>query len=241
MQNLHDNSRPLILGIDSSTATGCAAIFRDGELISEEISNNGLTHSQTLLPMVSRVIENAGVTANDISLIAVTVGPGSFTGLRIGLSTAKGIAAFNGAKCIGLSTLETLANSIEDDGLICAVCDARCKRVFNALFERKDGKLTRIYDDKTTECVTLAEELLAYERPITLIGDGAKVCDSIFSDYDNLHYNIKDDFIRGRALCSLGEIKSDTAVDYKSLNPTYIQLPQAQRELLLKQKGVVKE
>ena len=237
MQNIHDNANDtVILGIDTSSKSSSVALQKNGETISFDFQCSGLTHSQTLMPQIKKVVDNAGVSIDKINYIAVTVGPGSFTGLRIGLSSAKGIAAVNEALCIGLSSLEALAYGVEFDGIVCAVMDARCKRVFCALFQRDGEKFSRITDDKTMPIDELLEVLKAQDKPVYLVGDAAQICFLQYqSEIANLSAADGDDmYISGEAVCSLARTKLDDAVDYKRLNPEYIELPQAQRELLKK-------
>lgn len=242
MQNIQNNARnTVILGIDSSAKSGAAAVMHGGEILSSQINMSGLTHSQTLMPMIDSVISKSGVKIEDIGIIAVTVGPGSFTGLRIGLSSAKGIAAVTGAECIGLSALEALAFGAKGDGIICAVMDARVKRVYNALFSRKGTKFTRITDDRTLEISELLEELKTYNQPIYLVGDAANICFEQYKDsIENLSVDEKNINIKGESICGLALTKLSDTVNYKQLNPHYIQLPQAQRELIAKTGGDLK-
>ena len=126
----------IILGIDSASVS-CSVATLNGEKSSSRLVNNGLTHSQTLLPLIAEVTDEAKISAKDIDLIAITKGPGSFTGLRIGMATAKGIAAPFDTPCVAVSTLEAIASTAATvhNGILCAVMDARCKQVYNAIFE----------------------------------------------------------------------------------------------------------
>ena len=237
MQNIHNNSNDIvILGIDTSSKSSSVALQKNGETIGFDFQCSGLTHSQTLMPQIKKVIDGTQISTDKINYIAVTVGPGSFTGLRIGLSSAKGIAAVNNALCIGLSSLEALAFGVQFNGIICAVMDARCKRVFCALFERDGENFSRITEDKTVPIDELLEILKVQNKPIYLVGDAAQMCFLQYqSEIDNLSAADGDDmYISGEAACSLARTKLDDAVDYKRLNPEYIELPQAQRELLKK-------
>ena len=240
MQDIQNNAGDtLILGIDSSSKTGCVAVLKGNTLLADGFENSGLTHSQTLMPLIKKTVDDAGVDINDIPFIAVTVGPGSFTGLRIGLSSVKGIAAVSGAECIGVSSLEAAAQGVLQDGIICAVMNARCKRVYNALFEKRDGKLKRLCDDRTIEIASLCGELLKYNEPIHLIGDGVSACSNIMKERgcDIIAASGDDVFIHGKSICELALRRLSEAVSAKSLAPKYIQLPQAQRELIAKNKG----
>ncbi|MCL2747812.1 MAG: tRNA (adenosine(37)-N6)-threonylcarbamoyltransferase complex dimerization subunit type 1 TsaB [Oscillospiraceae bacterium] len=166
------------LALDASSRTACVAIVRDGALLGQVYQNNGLTHSQTLMPMVSSLLRNARVPAADIDLVAVTQGPGSFTGLRIGVSTAAGLAWGWGLPCVGISSLEAAAAGVcHMGGLICAMMDARRGQVYNALFSAEGGTLggtiatmVRLTPDRAISLDALRPEILG-KAPI-LVGDG---------------------------------------------------------------------
>ncbi len=234
----------IVLGIDSASVSCSAAVVKYGKPPIESygsFKNNGLTHSQTLLPMIAEVIEKAKIDAKDIDLIAITKGPGSFTGLRIGMATAKGIAAPFNTPCVCVSTLEAIAKTASNshEGILCAVMDARCKQVYNAVFECKNGEITRLCDDRAISIADLEKELKTYDKPITLCGDGFKVCEDNFTD---LKYTVADEQFRypqGIEVCYLGKKYKDTAVSADIIIPTYLRLPQASRELI-KKRGTLK-
>ncbi len=169
----------LILALDSTALVGSVALCRDdGHLLAECTLNTGNTHSETLLPTVEFLLKSCGVTVDDIGLFACTSGPGSFTGVRIGAATIKGIAFGKNKPCIGVSTLEALAtNARAFDGIICPCMNARRQQVYNALFESKSGKLTRLCDDRALAIEDLLREMADYapEKKIYLVGDGAEL------------------------------------------------------------------
>ena len=128
-----------LLAIDASSLPASCAFFRGEMLVAEEYLHNRMTHSQTLMPMVEHMMQNAGAALQEVDAVAVTIGPGSFTGLRIGIAAAKGIAWGCGKPCVPVSTLRALAcNGLCHRGVVCAVMDARCAQVYTALFE-SDG------------------------------------------------------------------------------------------------------
>ena len=135
-----------ILGIDSSAKSASAAITENGKIISSVYTNTGLTHSQTLMPMVDEVLKASGSELNEIGLIAVNNGPGSFTGIRIGVAAAKGMSDASGIPCVGISTLESMAYNFVGikDSIICAAMDARCNQVYTALFQITDDGVQRL-------------------------------------------------------------------------------------------------
>ena len=148
----------MILGIDSSAiSAGCALMDSDGRIIAEQFLNTKHTHSQTLLPMVESMLKCAGVKVSDLDAAAVTVGPGSFTGLRIGVSTVKGMCYGAGKKCVGISSLEAIAyNFTGTDGTIVCCMDARCGQVYNAIFRSEGGIITRQCADRAVRLEELA-------------------------------------------------------------------------------------
>ncbi len=230
----------IILGIDSASVS-CSVASLNGEKSSSRIVNNGLTHSQTLLPLIAEVTDEAKISAKDIDLIAITKGPGSFTGLRIGMATAKGIAAPFDTPCVAVSTLEAIASTAATvhNGILCAVMDARCKQVYNAIFESENGEIKRLCEDRAISIADLEKELKSYQKPIILCGDGFKVCENNFSDLEFLVANENVRYPDAVAICKLGEKYKDTAVSAEKITPTYLRLPQASRELI-KKRGTLK-
>jgi tRNA threonylcarbamoyladenosine biosynthesis protein TsaB len=163
-----------ILAVDSTATTASVAITEDELLLAEYTISNGNTHSETLLPMIESALCILGLSVSDIDLFACSAGPGSFTGVRIGASTVKGLAFGTIIPCIGVSTLEALAqNLIGFDGILCPVMNARRNQVYNALFECKNGVITRLCEDRAIALDALDEELAALaDQPIYLVGDG---------------------------------------------------------------------
>lgn len=229
----------IILGIDSASISCSAAIYKSEKVVkntTESFINNGLTHSQTLLPMISEVLVQAKITAKDIDLIAITKGPGSFTGLRIGMATAKGLAAPFDTPCVCVSTLEAIAHTAceHHNGVFCAVMDARCNQVYNALFEMCDGDLVRLCEDRAITIPDLENELKTLNKPIILCGDGTAVCEKNFSE---VKYTIADEEVRlphAGNVCMLGKKYKNEAQSPDKISPVYLRLPQASRELLKK-------
>ena len=162
-----------ILALDSSATVASVALCDGERLLAEYTVNNGNTHSETLLPMVEVVLANFSLTAKDIDLFAASVGPGSFTGVRIGAATLKGLAFASNKPCVGVSTLEALAyNLISHKGLICPVMNARRSQVYTALF-RSDGRtLERLMPDSAISIAELDGRLFEYGEEIMLCGDG---------------------------------------------------------------------
>ena len=156
-----------ILALDSSATVATVALFEDGRLLAEFTLNNGNTHSETLLPMVEAVLKMYGETPDGIDVFAVTTGPGSFTGVRIGAATIKGLAFGTDKPCVEVSTLEAIAENLAfRDGLICPVMNARRSQVYTALFRSKDGVLTRLMEDSAISIEELDELLFGTTQKI---------------------------------------------------------------------------
>lgn len=226
-----------VLGVESSATAASAAIIKDGKLVSEVFSDTGLTHSQTLLPMIESCMKNANVTSDDIDSIAVANGPGSFTGVRIGIATVKGVAFTNNIPCVEVSTLESMAYNIPAfDGIICSAMDARCNQVYTAFFENFDGcKVKRLSEDVAISIDELGEKIKNIGKSVILVGDGAEICYNKLKDDINFLYlspvNLRKQRASSVAVCSM--IYSGKNAEEISVN--YIRLPQAQRELAKKQ------
>ena len=228
----------IVLGIDSSSVSGSCAVLEDGVVLAQGLIHNGLTHSQTLLPLLADTLRQADRSVSLVDLIAVVNGPGSFTGLRIGLATAKGIAAVRHTPCIGISSLEAAAYGVRDfKGLLCPVMDARCGQVYNALFTSDGQVITRLCPDRALPLTQLQQELAAQSLPVLLVGDGTQLCYQRFQTVlpavqaaaENRRY------ISGAAVAQLGILYAKRACNPAALQPVYLRLPQAQRELLKKQ------
>lgn len=220
-----------ILAIESSAKAASVCIAEDGKILGEVFLNCGLTHSVTIMPSVEWLLQTAGLAIEDIDRIAITEGPGSFTGLRIGMAAVKGLAWSRDIPCVGVSTLEAAAYGVADtDGTICAVMDARAGQVYNALFKAENGSLTRLCDDRAIKISELLSELSGKQN-ILVCGDGTEVFmkeagENFRAASENIRYQ------RASSVAFLAE-KRDT-VSAKTLSPEYIRLPQAERERLEK-------
>lgn len=168
-----------ILAIDCSAKSVSAAIAENGKLIAEGFLNIKLTHSETLMPIIEQLLSNSRLTLADIDAFAVTAGPGSFTGIRIGISAVKGMAFSEQKPVFAFSTLEAMALSLANSkfltGTVCGLMDARRNQFYNALFKLENGKITRLTDDRTVEAEILKDELKQYDSPLILMGDGAEL------------------------------------------------------------------
>lgn len=168
-----------ILAIDCSAKSVSAAIADNGKLIAESFLNIKLTHSETLMPIIEQILSNARLTLKNIDGFAVTAGPGSFTGIRIGISAIKGLAFAEPKPVYSFSTLEAMAltfeGSLTTDSIICGLMDARRNQFYNGLFKVKNGIVCRITEDRTIEAELLKEELKSYNSSVILLGDGAEL------------------------------------------------------------------
>ncbi len=221
----------LILAFESSAKAASVALLDGDRLISQYSQCSGLTHSRTLLPMAEDMLKNAEMSINDVDLIAVAHGPGSFTGIRIGVSTVKGLAWAAGKPCTGVSTLEAMAwHGVSHGGYICPVMDARRSQVYNALFEIRDGKPHRLCPDRPIALSELAEEVRSLNAPVFLVGDGAELCMKYFND-NNISCSIAPENLRWQSAWGVAmaarELEPGTA---DSLLPVYLRLSQAERE-----------
>lgn len=229
----------LILALDSTAIVASVALCRDEKTIASFTVKNGNTHSETLLPMVEAVLKSANVGVSDIDLFTCSVGPGSFTGVRIGTATIKGLAFGQNKNCLGVSTLEALAeNLVPFDGIICPVMNARRGQLYNALFRCENGVPVRLCEDRAISVADLATELAEKGEPFALCGDGiaefrrlapnsAPVSVSSLLEDQSAVCVAKAALRRANA----GENGTDAA-----LAPVYLRLPQAERERLEKMK-----
>ena len=232
----------LILAFETTAKAGSVALLEDNRLLAESYQNTGLTHSQTLMVMAEDMLKAAGKSMADVTAVAVAEGPGSFTGVRIGVAAAKGLAWGGELPCYGVSTLESMALTLGAyQGYICPVMDARRSQVYNALFYVNSGVMERVSEDRAIALSDLAEELKVLKEPIFLVGDGS-----------NLTYNTLRDSIpalvlppehrmhqraSGVALAAAKKIAAGDPGDAAAMVPNYLRLSQAERERMEKQKN----
>ena len=221
----------LILAFESTAKAASAALVRDGKLVSQYSQCSGLTHSRTLLPMGEDMLKNAELTLGDVDLIAVAHGPGSFTGVRIGVSMVKGLAWAADKPCVGVSTLEAMAwHGLAAGGLVCPVMDARRSQVYNALFRMEDGRPVRLTEDRPIALTELAEELRAYKERVFLVGDGAELSFRTLSAL-GLPCGLAPENLRMQSAWGVAMAAMDKEPgSADSLLPVYLRLSQAERE-----------
>ncbi|MGN0479842.1 MAG: tRNA (adenosine(37)-N6)-threonylcarbamoyltransferase complex dimerization subunit type 1 TsaB [Hominenteromicrobium sp.] len=230
----------LILALDSSASPASAALLEDGKILSEFYINTKQTHSQTLMPMVEAVLRLSARTLDDVDCFAVSAGPGSFTGVRIGVSCVKGLAMARNIPCAGVSTLRAMAENARGmNGIVCAVMDARCGQVYNAMFRAENGKIERLCADRALPVSELYAECEAYGDKLLLVGDGAQLCHKTFASFGARILQPQQQFQRasGAALAAQELIAAGQTVTPDALMPIYLRLPQAERELKKKQES----
>lgn len=225
-----------ILSIDSSSVSASASVTEDGKILAEEFVNNGFTHSVTLMPIIDKVLKESETAISDVDLLAITNGPGSFTGVRIGIASAKGICDAANILCFAVSTLEALAKPLcSQNVLAVSVMDARCNQVYTASFYKGH----RETEDRAILISELSEELKNEKRDIVLIGDGALLCyEKLKDEIGNI--SVADEKIRLVHASNIGFLadeklkQGENTVKSENLLPFYLRLPQAERELKAK-------
>lgn len=221
----------LTLAFESSAKAASVALCEDGRLISQVIQCSGLTHSRTLLPMAEDLLKNAETEMKQIDCFAVAQGPGSFTGIRIGIATVKGLAWAADKPCIGVSTLAAMAwNGVAAGGLICAVMDARRSEVYNALFRIEDGRPVRLCPDRAISLSALTEELRERGEAPFLVGDGAELASAFFRE-QHLEHRVPPENLRWQNAWGVAmEAAGKELCTSQELLPVYLRLSQAERE-----------
>lgn len=229
-----------ILALDCASVSASVALLEDETVLGETFTNVKLTHSQTLLPMVEELFQNTHTTMQEVDAFAVTVGPGSFTGVRIGVAAVKGMADAVKKPCYAISALEAATYPFADfEGIVCPLMDARRDQVYTALF--KDGK--RLLEDSAMSTAELLEILEKYSNEkVLFVGDGAqKGFDAFYKENEQRFVLCKPQFryVRASSVGFLAEEQKQNgvkALSSQELLPLYLRLPQAQRELNNKKK-----
>nr|MBQ8244217.1 tRNA (adenosine(37)-N6)-threonylcarbamoyltransferase complex dimerization subunit type 1 TsaB [Oscillospiraceae bacterium] len=232
----------LILAFETTAKAGSVALLDETRLLGESYQNTGLTHSQTLMVMAEDLLKQCGKKVSDITAVAVAQGPGSFTGVRIGVAAAKGMSWGGELPCYGVSTLEAMAETLGVyQGYVCPCMDARRSQVYNALFYVNRGDIQRIRPDRAIALAELGEELKTLEEPVFLVGDGAKLCYNTLADAlpglvlppeHRQHQRAS-----GVALAAAKKIAAGESGDANALAPNYLRLSQAERERMEKEKN----
>ena len=225
----------LILAFETSAKAASVALTENGKLLGESYQNTGLTHSQTLMVMAQDLLKQCGKTMADVTAAAVAEGPGSFTGVRIGVAAAKGLSWGGQLPCCGVSTLEAMAVSLGAwEGYVCPCMDARRSQVYNALFRVSGGKAERLTPDRAISLAELGEELKNLSGPVFLVGDGSTLCYNtlmeavpalVLPPEHRMHQRAV-----GVALIAEEMLRAGEPCDGNALTPNYLRLSQAERE-----------
>lgn len=255
-----------ILAFESSAKAASVALLTDGVLTAESYQNDGQTHSRTMMKLAADLLDNCGLSPADLDFVAWANGPGSFTGVRIGASAAKGLCWGAELPCIPVSTLEAMAwNAVDLDGVICCCMDARRSQVYNALFRSKDGRILRLRPDRAISLEELAEDLRAFSEPVYFVGDGAALAWGFLRDAETKaggqaklvpadenereQQALNDRLCRlvvehhrqqrasGVALAAYAAALNGASSDPAAVTPNYLRLSQAERERLEKDKA----
>lgn len=221
-----------ILALDSTAQIATVALCEDEHLLGEFTLNNGNTHSETLLPMVESLLRFFELTPSDIDLFAASAGPGSFTGVRIGAATLKGLAFAKQKPCLGVSTLEAIAYNLQGfNGIICPVMNARRKQVYTAIFRQKDGVFERLLPDSAISIAELDELLATYHEPIYLCGDGYDVTvKDLKTPICSTPERLRHQSAYSVAQIAYGLYQNGVRTTDAEMAPTYLRPCQAERE-----------
>ena len=230
-----------ILALESSAKAASCAVLADGEFLASAWQAAGLTHSRTLLPMVEGMLKNSELTMEAMDAVAVAAGPGSFTGLRIGIAAVKGLAWAAEKPCIPVSTLEAMAWPLAhlEGSIVCAM-DARRQQIYNAVFLADGGALERLREDRALSLEEAAADLAGLDGPMTIVGDGAQMCFDFFTargiDCRLAPVHLRLQSAAGVALAAWRR-RTET-VSAQELMPVYLRLSQAERERLAKGESI---
>lgn len=224
-----------LLAVDTSGPVAGVAVLRDGAIAYEAAAVNRLTHSANLMPMIEEALSRAGIDIADIDLYAAVTGPGSFTGVRIGVSAVKGMAHGAGKPCVGVDALEALAASLcLSDALLCPLQDARAGQVYAAAF-LPGLPPKRVLPNMAEKLDVFLDQALAAAdgRPLCFVGDGVAPYQQAIRDrlgeravFTPAHLR----YLRPASVAMLAALHADDAVDYLTLMPVYLRAPQAERE-----------
>ncbi len=221
----------LILGIDTSGKMASVSLMQDDVLLAENSVYTTLTHSQIIMPMCKKLLESVGKTLQDVNRIVVSCGPGSYTGLRIGISGVKAMCFALNIGCNGISTLESLAyNVFGFDGVICSIMKARLDLVYCGLFQSDMKSITRYSDDCILEKSMLFEKLSNIDKNIILVGDGVEDFYSSYEFKSNVALaSVKDRLQSASSLCEIARnLEPQTPQDLQAL---YLQPTKAEKDL----------
>lgn len=219
-----------ILAFDSSASAASVCFMADGEIKGIYYQDSGLTHSKTLLKMAQDMMDNMGLAVKDLDMVAVSKGPGSFTGIRIGVAAAKGLAWGGDLKICGVSTLEAAAYQFKsfEDCVICPVMDARHGQVYNGEFIWDGAAIVRSCPDRVISIQDLCAEAKDCGKRYLLVGDGAGECAKAFSQA-GLPYIKAPDYLANQNAAGVA-MAAEVIGPQDDVTPNYLRLSQAERE-----------
>ena len=225
-----------LLALESSAKAASCAVFSEGLPLAHVWQCTGLTHSRTLLPMAEDLLRNSGLTLEEMDAIAVAAGPGSFTGLRIGVSAVKGLAWAADKPCVPVSTLEAMAWPLAHrEGVIACAMDARRQQIYNAVFLAENGALTRLREDRAVSLEEAAADLAGLDGPVTVVGDGAALLEDALLQR-GIACRPAPAHLRMQSALGVAMAAErrwpEGAVTAQELTPAYLRLSQAERERL---------
>ncbi len=220
-----------IFALETSARAVSVAVTENGVVLASAYQNTGLTHSRTLMPLAENLLRGIGLTVRDMDLFAVAAGPGSFTGIRIGVAAAKGLAYGAERPAVGVSTLAAMArNGAAFDGVIVAAMDARRQQLYEATFRADNGTLSRLTPDRAVSLADLSAELSGETSPILVVGDGAELCAVYLNEHGVACRKAPPHLIMQNAVSVALEAETLPENDYVSagdLRPVYLRPPQA--------------
>ncbi|MDL2324815.1 tRNA (adenosine(37)-N6)-threonylcarbamoyltransferase complex dimerization subunit type 1 TsaB [Ruminococcaceae bacterium OttesenSCG-928-A16] len=222
-----------ILAIDASGKTAGVCVMQNGQVTFAETWAEGFTHSETLLPLVQKALNAASLTPVLLNCYAVTTGPGSFTGLRIGLALVKGLALVHNTPVAGVSTLLALAQGCGLQGTVIAALDARRGEVYWAAFNCQNGTATRLTPDTAGPVEKIAEHDVFLNSPVFFVGDGAKICYNVFglcTQVQPAPGSASANIATGVARLAMGMAANGQLAPAAAVQPVYLRLSQAERE-----------
>jgi len=229
-----------ILAFETSAKAASVALTEGGKLLAESYQNTGMTHSQTLMVMAQDLLKACGLTPKDVDAVAVAAGPGSFTGVRIGVAAAKGFAWGGELPCYGVSTLEAMARNLGVyQGYVVPAMDARRSQVYTAIFHAEKGELTRVEEDMAISLAELGDKIKNLPENVFLVGDGANLCYNtlleevpglVLPPEHRMHQRAAGVALAAQAMANAGDPGNGA-----ELTPNYLRLSQAERERLARE------
>ena len=218
-----------ILSVETSGKVCAVALTEDNNLIKEELIEDENTHSVKLMPLVDKLLKETNTSINDIDLFACDIGPGSFTGIRIGVSTIKAFIDVTNKKAVGISSLEILAENVQEDGIICSLIDAKNQNAYCGLFEKNENELIQIEDLKFDNINNIINSVKNISKKIIFVGDGSIAYkDMIECELENVEV-FSDNKINARNIGKIAFRKKNEAVDTNNLKPMYLRKSNAER------------